>query len=86
MENNEEVTIEKLAQISQKEFITLEKKMDDGFNELKQMVGSVLHIVENIEGRMGEVHTVGRVDMPDLRDRVEILEGDMKNVKEKILI
>ncbi|MDP3778588.1 MAG: hypothetical protein Q8R30_00890 [bacterium] len=97
MENNDDMTIEKLAEMTQKGFVDVEtrlsKKMDTmqvGMDTMQvglvQLVESVLTVVQNIQGRMDEIHTVGRIDVPDLRDRVEALETDMEKVKEKVKI
>ena len=64
----------------------LDTKVDNMQVGLVQLVESVLTVVQNIEGRVNEMHTAIRIDMPDLRDRVEILEGDMEKVKEKVKI
>ena len=58
--------------------------MDQGFGEVKGMVGSVLKIVKNIERRIGEVHTVARVDVPEMREKIERLEKRMERIEKKV--
>ena len=73
------MTIEELATMTQKGVLDMKTR-------LVHLVESVLTVVQNIEGRVNEMHTAIRIDMPDLRDRVEILETDMEKVKETVKI
>lgn len=80
------ITIEQLAEMTQNEFSAVRREMDGGFREMREMVGSVLKIAENIEGRIGEVRTLRSVDIPEIRVRLDTLENDMRKVKVKVHI
>ncbi|MBI4137926.1 MAG: hypothetical protein HY472_01615 [Candidatus Sungbacteria bacterium] len=72
------MTIDKLAGMTQRGFIDVEerlsKKMDKGFSEMRTVVGAVLKIAENIEGRVDDVHSLRYVDIPELRSKIDALE------------
>ena len=84
------MTIEKLAGMTQRglrdvetrlteRMDTMEKKIDaleEKVEDVRVIVNAVLRVVENIEGRTGEMLTATRVDIPDLRKRVEELEAN----------
>jgi len=76
------MTIDKLAEMSQTEFLALHKKIDN----VGEISKAILKVVENIEGRVGDVHSLRYVDIPELRSRIDILEEDVEKIKEKVKI
>ncbi len=66
------------------EFSAVRQEMRGGFREVQELVGAVLKVVENVEGRVGEVHSLRSVDIPEIRTRLDMLEEDMKKVKVKV--
>jgi hypothetical protein len=88
--NKENMTIGNLAAASQEQFLTLERKVDSGFKEVRNDMKEGFHIVlEEVKGLRDDVkiaHQATRIDNAGVLERLENLETDMKKVKEKVQI
>jgi hypothetical protein len=65
------ITIEKLAEMSQQEFLTLNQKM-----ATKDDVKLILSAIENLSGQIADVKqsTLSAIDFVRLEERVEVIE------------
>jgi hypothetical protein len=81
--NKEKMTIKRLAAASQEQFLTLEKKMDAGFADVRGDIADVrgdvkliLSAVENLAGQIADVKqsTLTALDVVRLESRLEVVE------------
>ena len=65
------MTIEKLAEVTQKEFLALDKKM-----ATKDDVKLILSAIENLSGQIADVKqsTLSAIDFVRLEERVDVIE------------
>jgi hypothetical protein len=68
---NKKMTIEKLAEMTQKEFLALDKRM-----ATKDDVKLILSAIENLSGQMADVKqsTLSTIDLIRLEERVDVIE------------
>jgi hypothetical protein len=68
---NKKITIEKLAEMTQQEFLALTKKM-----ATKDDVTLILSAIENLSGQIADVKqsTLSAIDVVRLEERVEAIE------------
>ena len=68
---NKKITIEKLAEMTQQEFLALTKKM-----ATKDDVKLILSAIENLSGQIADVKqsTLSAIDVVRLEERVEVIE------------
>ena len=80
----EKITIEKLAAMTQRGLQDVEQRLSEKITGVMEVSKAILKVVQNIEGRIAEVHTVGRVDMPEVREKLEKLEKRIQRIEKKV--
>jgi hypothetical protein len=76
----QKITIEKLAEMSQQEFLDIKKSMAAGFADVHSDIKLVLSAIENLSGQITDVKQTTRnaFDYALLEGRVEALEKQME--------
>ena len=69
---NKKMTIEKLAAMSQEQFLALEKKIDATHGDVKL----ILSAIDNLSGQIADVKqsTLSAIDFVRLEERVDVIE------------
>ncbi len=72
----ENMTIEKLAEMSQQEFLDIKKSMATGFADVHGDVKLILSAIENLSGQMADIkHSMpSALDFARLEGRVDVIE------------
>ena len=83
---NKKITINVLAEMTQRGLQDVEQRLTGKIDRVEQISLSILKVVENIQGRIGEVHTVARVDIPDMREKQERLEKRTEGVEKRVRV
>jgi hypothetical protein len=76
--NNEEMTIEKLAEMTQQESLALNKKMA-AKDDMRAMGKAVLDAMDNLSGQIADVKpsTLSAIDVVRLGERVDVIEKEL---------
>ncbi len=78
------LTFERLAAMTQHGLKDVEQRLGEKIDGVMDISKAILKVVENIEGRIGEVHTVVRVDMPEVREKLETFEKRIDRIEKKV--
>ena len=75
---HKKITIEKLAEMTQQEFLALDKKM-----ATKGDVKLILSAIENLSGQIADVKqsTLSAIDFVRLEERVDVIEKQLGIVR-----
>ncbi|MGH8065442.1 MAG: hypothetical protein ACRERE_09415 [Candidatus Entotheonellia bacterium] len=77
--NKEKMTIEKLAEMSQREFSEIRKTMATGFVDVRGDLKLVLSAIENLSGQIADV----KASLPSALDFAR-LEGRVDGIEKKL--
>ena len=69
------ITIEKLAEMTQQEFLALNKKMATK-DDVRVMGKAILEAIDNLNGQIADVNhsTLSAIDFVRLEERVDVIE------------
>jgi hypothetical protein len=72
---NKKITIEKLAEMTQQEFVAINQKMATK-DDLQAMGKLILNAIDNLSGQIADVKqsTLSAIDFVRLEERVDIIE------------
>ena len=72
---NKKITIEKLAEMTQQEFVALNQKMATK-DDLRDLGKTILDAIDNLSGQIADVKqsTLSAIDFVRLEERVDVIE------------
>ena len=72
---NKKITIEKLAEMTQQEFVAINQKMATK-DDLQAMGKLILNAIDNLSGQIADVKqsTLSAIDFVRLEERVDVIE------------